>query len=201
MSENDSSPNSKVAWVIETYDLTGMGEKLEAAWTGESGERTSLRDLADEFNREVLRTAIKRAGTSAIDRDIENTYHILTSDDISDADTIRKERELQKEGVDIESVRSDFVTHQAIHTYLTKHRQAVFSDRSEDQPERNIKTIQRLTGRVQAVVESTIDQMIQNNSITNREYKTLVNVTVICPECGTDYPVVRLLREGGCDCE
>lgn len=201
MGDTNSLPNSKVARVIDKYDLNGMGDELETAWTSESDERTSLRDLADEFNCEVLRAAIKQAGTSAIDRDIENIYHILVSDSISNADTIRKERELQKSGVDIEDVRADFVTHQAIHTYLTKYRNAALSDRSGAQPERNIKTIQRLSGRVQAVVESTVEQMIKNDNIKNKEYKPLVNVTVICTECGADYPVVDLIREGGCDCE
>lgn len=38
--------------------------QLEAAWTTDTGERISLRDLADEFNEEVLRAALKGAGGS-----------------------------------------------------------------------------------------------------------------------------------------
>ena len=48
-----SGVNTKVGRVIRAYDLDGMGANLEAAWTGESGERTSLRDLADEVDEAV----------------------------------------------------------------------------------------------------------------------------------------------------
>jgi len=54
--------NTKVARVIREYDLDGMGANLEAAWTGEAGERTSLRDLADEFNEAVLEAALRESG-------------------------------------------------------------------------------------------------------------------------------------------
>ena len=64
MTTEPSSVNTKVARVIRAYDLDGMGANLEAAWTGASGERTSLRDLADEFNEAVLRAALGEAGTS-----------------------------------------------------------------------------------------------------------------------------------------
>ena len=201
MSNPKPSSNSKVARVIEEYELAGMGEKLEAKWTGESGERTSLRDLADEFNREILRAAIRQTEKSATDSDVDSIYRVLMADQVSSGDTIRKERELKKEGVDIDRIRSDFVTHQAIHTYLTKHRGAVYSSNSQDQPERNIETIQRLKGRVQAVVESTINRMVTNNILSDREYQLLVSVTVVCTECGSNYSAVDLLRQGGCSCE
>ena len=47
MSNGTRKRGTKVARLIEKYELSGMGAELEAAWTGESGERTSLRDLAD----------------------------------------------------------------------------------------------------------------------------------------------------------
>ena len=48
MSNGTQGRGTKVARLIDEYDLSGMGARLEAAWTGASGERTSLRDLADE---------------------------------------------------------------------------------------------------------------------------------------------------------
>ena len=48
MTTEASGKNTKVARVIREYGLDGMGAKLEAEWTGEAGERTSLRDLADK---------------------------------------------------------------------------------------------------------------------------------------------------------
>ncbi|MFC6771661.1 rod-determining factor RdfA, partial [Halorubrum pallidum] len=57
MTDTSSRPNSKVARVIEAYDLAGLGAQLERQWTGADGDRTSLRDLADVFNRRVLEAA------------------------------------------------------------------------------------------------------------------------------------------------
>ncbi|WP_435064265.1 rod-determining factor RdfA [Halobaculum sp. EA56] len=196
----DSRPNSKVARVIEEYDLSGMGEQLEVAWTGEYGERTSLRDLADEFNRAVLEAAIRDADGPIAETDLESLYRTLTDDDVSGADRMRKRRELESTGVDVERVESDFVTHQAVHTYLTEYRDAELPDRSEDVAERKAELLERLQGRTVAVANSTVDRLVENGDITDRSYDVVVDVRVVCGDCGSDYSAGELFRQGGCDC-
>ncbi|GAB7090556.1 hypothetical protein JCM18237_08270 [Halorubrum luteum] len=199
-SKSDGKPNSKVANVIERYDLTGWGDRLEREWLGETGERTSLRDLADTFNRAVLAAALREAGEAVIEDDVASTYRVLTDDDVSRADALRKERELKRLGVDVEEVRSNFVTHQAIHTYLTKYREAELSDRTPD-PDAKIETLERLEGRTAAVAESTLDGLVGAEAVTDRNYELFVDVRTVCEDCGTDYALVDLIRQGGCDCE
>ncbi|WP_138005290.1 rod-determining factor RdfA [Halalkalirubrum salinum] len=199
MPTNGSVANSKVARVIDRYELDGLGDQLEDEWLGKNGARTSLRDLADRFNRAVLEAAIERAGGSVIDRDIRSTYEILTGDG-SEADRMRKRRELEQLDVDVDAVTKDFTTHQAIHTYLTKYRDATLPDRSEGLVERKRETIERLQGRVSAVSESTIDTLINADKLTDREYETVVDVRVICSACGSDYAIGAFLSQGGCDC-
>jgi Skp family chaperone for outer membrane proteins len=200
MTTNGSHPNSKVARVIDEYDLEGMGERLEASWTGAGGERTSLRDLADEFNRSVLEAAIRAAGGSAVSDDVETTYRLLTDDDVSEADRMRKRRELEQEDVDVDRVRDDFVTHQAIHTYLTKYREAELPDRSADRVQRKVETLERLQGRTSVVAESTIEGLVNSEDIADRDYEVFVDIRVVCSECGTGYAIGELIRQGGCDC-
>lgn len=200
MSDSGSRPNSKVARVIERYGMEGRGDELEAAWTGEYGERTSLRDLAEEFNVDVLAAALRETGGTAIDSDIESTYHTLTDDEVARADRMRKRRELEREGVEVDSVLSDFVTHQAIHTYLTEYRKAELPDTSENLLERKIETIERLQGRTTAVTESSVDSLVNAGEITDRNYEVLVDIRAVCTDCGTDYTLSDLLRDGGCDC-
>lgn len=195
-----SAASSKVARVIDTYGMEGKGDELEAAWTGESGERTSLRDLAEEFNLAVLEAAIREADGSVVSTDVESFYRTLTDDDVSRADEMRKRRELEGKGVDVDAVLDDFVTHQAIHTYLTKYRDAELDDRSENLVERKIDTLERLRGRTSAVSESTIGTLVNAEEITDREYEVFVDVRVVCSDCGTDYAVSDLLERGGCDC-
>ncbi len=200
MSESSSRPNSKVARVIEKYELGGMGEQLEVAWTGEHGERTSLRNLADEFNRAVLDAAIRRSDGSISETDLQNVYQILTDDDVSSADRMRKQRELESIGVDVDDVQSDFVTHQAIHTYLTEYREAELPDQSGD-PDKKAETIERLQGRTSAVTDSTIEGLVSSGELSKHDYDVIVDVRVICGDCGTDYAAGELLRQGGCNCD
>lgn len=200
MTDTDSRPNSKVARVIEAYDLDGMGERLEAQWTGADGERTSLRDLADLFNRAVLAAAMREAGRSAVESDVASAYATLTDDDTVRADRMRKRRELDRDGVDVDAVLDDFVTHQAIHTYLTDYREAELPDRSAGRVDRKIDTLERLQGRTAAVAESTVENLVAAGELSNHDYELIVDVRAVCPDCGTDYAVGDLLREGGCDC-
>ncbi|NIC01067.1 rod-determining factor RdfA [Halobacterium sp. R2-5] len=200
MSESSSRPNSKVARVIEKYELGGMGEQLEVAWTGEHGERTSLRNLADEFNRAVLDAAIRRSDGSISETDLQNVYQVLTDDDVSSADRMRKQRELESMGVDVDGVQSDFVTHQAVHTYLTEYREAELPDQSGD-PDKKAETIERLQGRTSAVTDSTIEGLVSSGELSKHDYDVIVDVRVICGDCGTDYAAGELLRQGGCNCD
>lgn len=201
MAGNDGRRQTKVERVIDAYDLEGLGDRLEQEWVGEGTERTSLRDLATEFNVEVLRAALLDAGESTIESDVESTYHTLTDDDVPRSDEIRKRRELERAGVDVEDVLGDFVTHQAIHTYLTKVREAELTKDEGDRIERKKETIQRLASRTQVVTDSTLEELSRADLLEDREYETFVNVRAVCNNCGTDYTIDELISQGGCDCE
>lgn len=193
-----SGRNTKVARVIEEYDLDGMGTQLETAWTGETDERTSLRDLADEFNEAVLETALREAGVSPLKFEVSGTYEALRSG--SGSETTRAERRLKRESINPDALAKDFVTHQAIHTYLTKERGASLPENEEDPVESKVETIEKLKGRVAAVAESTVSSLALTDELDGDEYDVLVNIRAVCPACGSDYPVGELLRQGGCEC-
>lgn len=201
MGAEDSRRKTKVERVIETYDLDGFGDQLESEWVGDGTERTSLRDLATEFNIAVLRAALLDAGESTISTDIESTYQTLTDDDIPRSDEIRKRRELERSDVDVDDVMSDFVTHQAIHTYLTNVREAELTQDEGDRIERKKETIQRLASRTQVVTDSTLEELSRAELLTDRNYEVFVNVRVVCDNCGTDYSVEELITQGGCECD
>ncbi|WP_207592411.1 rod-determining factor RdfA [Halomontanus rarus] len=200
MSAEDSRRQTKVERVIERYDLDGLGDRLEAEWVGDGTERTSLRDLATEFNIAVLRAALLDVGESTISSDVESTYQTLTDDDVPRSDEIRKRRELERAGVDVEDVIGDFVTHQAIHTYLTNVREAELTQDEGDRVERKKETIQRLASRTQVVTDSTLDELARAELLSDHNYEVFVNVRVLCEDCGADYTVDELITQGGCDC-
>lgn len=198
MADTTRSRGTKVARIIDEYELSGMGADLEAAWTGESGDRTSLRDLADEFNERVLEEALRESGISPLSFEVTGTYEALRHG--SGSDETRARRRLERQGVDVEEVSSNFVTHQAVHTYLTKEREATLPEDDENAVERKIETIDKLNSRVAAVTDTAIESLIPDEELERTSYEVLVDVRAVCSECGSDYSVGELLHQGGCDC-
>lgn len=198
MPDQSSGRRTKVARVIQEYDLDGMGAQLEAEWTGEAGERTSLRDLAGEFNEAVLEAALREAGVSPLDFEVAGAYDALSGG--SGPEATRAERRLEREGINPDALASDFVTHQAIHTYLTKEREASLPEEKGDPVEHKIETIEKLQGRLAAVTESAVTSLASADELREKGFDVLVDVTVVCPACGSDHPVGEVLRQGGCEC-
>ena len=198
MTTEASSTNTKVARVIQKYNLDGMGASLEAAWTGEAGERTSLRDLADEFNEAVLEAALREESVSSVNVDVSSTYAALRGD--SDSSATRARRRLERKGIDVDKLTEDFVTHQAIHTYLTQEREASLPAADDDMVDRKAETIEKLQGRTSAVAESAISSLANTGQLDKDNYDVLVDVRAVCPDCSSDTAVGELIRRGGCGC-
>lgn len=192
-----SSMNTKVARVIREYKLEGMGARLEAAWTGEEGERTSLRNLADEFNEAVLEAALREESVSSL-IDVSSMYTTLNNN--SDSSATRARRRLERQGIDVDKMTKDFVTHQAVHTYLTQEREASLPAADSDMADRKAETIEKLQGRTSAVAESTISSLANGDKLDKDNYDVLVDVRAICSNCGSDMAVGELIRQGGCGC-
>lgn len=192
---------SKVGRLIEEYELDGEGERLESHWTNDGDDRRSLRELADYFNRLLLRAAMESAGMNPLDGEVENTYRLLTDEDVSRGMQTQARQTLEREGVDVESLRTDFVSHQAIHTYLTKYRGASREEQADvDRVEKGLETIQRLRSRTSAVSENIVENLAGTDRIDLGEFEVLVDVRVFCRDCGTQYDVQELLDRGRCDC-
>lgn len=198
MPNQASSRRTKVARVIEKHDLEGMGEQIEAAWIGENGERTSLRNLADEFNQAVIEAVLREAGISPMNFEVSATYEALNHG--SGSERTRAERRLEREGIDTETFISDFVSHQSIHTYLTKEREASLPEKKTDPVEGKVQAIEKLQGRVRAVTESVISSLASAEHLDDDDYDVLVDVRTVCPDCGSHSPIGELLHSGGCQC-
>lgn len=192
---------SKVGRVIAEYGLEGLGDTLEHEWTRDDGDRASLRDLADDFNKRVLESAMADAGVSVLEGEVENTYRLLEGDDVSRGMRTQAKNRLGRNGIDVESLRQDFVSHQAVHTYLTKYREAKQPESEASQLERDVATIGRLQSRTTAVVESILTQREKAGDITVGDFDVLVDVKVLCRDCDSQYDAASLLQSGGCDCD
>lgn len=190
---------SKVLQLIEEYDLMGLGTELERLWTAEE-DRRSLRDLADHFNQQLLAQALNEAGVQPLDGEIQNKYRLLTSEDVSSAESTRIKRRLERDGVDVNALLDDFVTYQAIRNYLKDHRGAEYTPSTTDPLEREKTSLQKLRGRMVSVTEGKLDQLKKSNQIILDEFRILAEIQVICEGCNNQFDVIELLDKEGCQC-
>lgn len=202
--ESDSShTTSKVGRVLVEYELDGLGETMEARWTGNGEQRYSLRELADWLNKHLLEVAMTRAGRQPIDGEVDNVYRLLTGDDVSSGVRTQARNDLKRDGVAIDKLERDFVSHQAVHTYLTKYRGARHTRPTADDSDRIesvTQAIQRLSHRTLRVTEDNLSTLENTDRLDIGEFDVLVDVTVTCQDCGNRYGVVELLERGHCDC-
>ncbi|WP_343233115.1 rod-determining factor RdfA [Natrinema halophilum] len=204
--ENQNSygeSDTKVARLIKSYNLDAdTGDRLEELWTADGDRRESLRDLADRFNKALLETAVAAAGVSTVDGEIDNLYRLLTSDDVSSGNRTEARARLEKNGVDVDQLEHDFVTYQAIRSYLKKVYGAEYERDSETtRVDKVIETSQRLQSRIRSVTEKSLTQLKETNQISLGEFHLFIDITVLCEDCNTQYGLVELLREGSCECQ
>ena len=204
MSENVGTPNRryKVGRVLAEYDLLELHESLPSLWLGTDGDAMSLRELADHINVALLRQAMERAGADPLEGEAENAYRLLTDDEVSVGVSTQQRNRLEREGVDVETLEDDFVTHQAVHTYLTNVLEVSKEQTDDTDPvEKHEQRIQRLRSRTEAVTENSLSELTTAGDLTLGEHNVVVDLQVYCRDCGSQFDVARLFREGGCNCE
>jgi len=204
MAENVSAPNRryKVGRVLAEYDLLDLHGELPDLWLGEKGDEMSLRELAEHINVSVLEQAMEDADVDPLEGEAENAYRLLTDDDVSVGVSTQQRNRLERQGIDVEALESDFVTHQAVHTYLTNVLD-VSKERGDgaDPVEKHEQRVQRLRSRTEAVTENSLSELTTAGELTLGEHNVVVDLQIYCRDCGSQFDVADLFRQGGCNCE
>ena len=202
MSPPDATPGPepKVSRIIERYDLPGIETELESMWT-RSENRYSLRKLADWLNQRMLEVALEEADVNTVTDDVSYIYSVMMGERGSSGQQTQLKRQLERDGVDVEELIDDFLTYQAIRSYLINHRNASLSTKDDDEVRRNeAQTIERVRERVRAVTESKMDRLVDSDRLHVGPYHVFADVRVLCEECGNQYAVRELFSAGSCDC-
>jgi hypothetical protein len=201
--DGDASCDCKVGRVLSARGLEELDEELAARWAGEDGG-ASLRELEAFLNRRVLAAAMREAGMSPLDGEAENAHRILTDDEVSSGVRTELRRRLERAGVDIEGVESQFVSHQTIHTHLRGCR-GLSTPTTERTPaerrEAAADTVAALGSRTEAVTRGALERLREDDAISLDGFDVLIDVSVTCDSCGRVTPVRRLLVDGGCACQ
>ncbi len=187
--------------MLREYGIEEVGDRLGDRWRGEDGPRRSLRELADDLNESLLEAAMLDAGIRPLDGEVENLYRLLTEDSVGTAQRTEAEAKLERNGLDPDRLRDNFVSHQAVHTYLRDHQGVQLADSgAPDQAASAAETIQRTSGRLRSVTERAISRLA-GDELTVSDPDVFVSVEVFCNDCGRQFDVDDLLSRGGCDCE
>lgn len=202
MTDKSNAEQSKVARLIDEYELSGTGEMLERRWTA-TEDRSSLRELAGFFNRRLLGAALESAGRDPLEGETQNLYDLLTDDDVTSGVREQARNRLERDGIDPVKLEDDFVTYQSIRTYLKDYRGAsapTTGGSPEDRIERKRSTIQRLRTRLEDVTGQSLRELASASVITLGEFDVVVTVRVHCSSCETQQSVSSLLTNRGCEC-
>jgi len=108
---------------------------------------------------------------------------------------------LERAGVDVEELETEFVTHQAVYTYLTEALD-VSKENEDDTPlQTHEQRVQRLRNRTVAVTENSLSVLENEGHLSLGPTEVVVDISVYCRSCDRQYEFSDLLQEGGCTCE
>lgn len=202
MSEEASTPRGKVARLLMEYGIEEFGNYLVEKWTeDDSAERLSLRALAREFNIRLVEAHLMEVDAQPVRGEAENYYESLTGDSVSRGEKTQARRILEQQGVNVDELETEFVSRQAIHTYLTKERGVSKTvSHSSTSPSAARKTIARLRERTTQVATSKITRLRDAGAIFIGDFRVIVDVQVYCSDCGVQLGVTELLTAGQCNC-
>lgn len=184
----------KVDRIQTDYDLTNLDERILRR---RQNENASLRDLEDYVNLRVLRAAMEDAGVQTRGRKDEHYHDRLHTGGIA-SDEAR--RELEENGVDVESVMTDFVSYQTVRKHLNECLNVPTSEDYEPDIHEELQRVGRLETRVENVVSKTIDKLQKYDELDIREPQITVSIKVRCRQCNSTQTIRQLLRKGRCQC-
>jgi hypothetical protein len=195
------SPCCKVETVLRRYSLETLDAELQRRW-GDAAASASLRDLAREVNQQILSAVLAGAGRPPIDGETANLRRLLTDDDVSENQRVEAKRRLESDGVPVEEVLDDFVSHQTVYNHL-RDCEGVTAPEGPGDEERLSSARSAIFGlqnRTERVAETTLSQLGSSGVISPESYDIVVDVQAICEECGRSAGIETLLSDGGCGC-
>jgi hypothetical protein len=126
----------------------------------------------------------------------------LTDDDVSSGTRVQVQNELQRDGLEVEQVEQDLVSHQTVYKHLTGCLDRSLEPPSdEERLDRGQAKIGALQGRTALVTEETIARLKETGAIDVGEFNVTVSVTVTCEDCLQEHTIRELLDERTCDCQ
>lgn len=190
----------KVGRVADRYGLDEFDETLADRWTA-TEDRVSLRELTHEFNQRLVRGAMQAASLRTLDGEAENTYRLLTDDEVSSGMRTRARNRLARDGIDPDELESAFVSHQTLHTHFTDCLGVRLDTERDDLLDTERTKVNALRNRMAVVTTDSLERLHAADEMTLESFDVLVDVSVYCKSCGAIHDLDTVFDQGGCDCQ
>lgn len=210
MSENTSYQQCgcKIGRAINSYDLGDLNAILIEQYQREGA---SLRDLANIINRRILRAEIEqnddpldtdRELYGALDKKeaISAIYDVLTDDETPAGQRARVRTQLEQAGIDLESIRGDWVTHPTVRSHLRECCDVETSSKKQVNAEGGTQTIEWAQERCRAIVNRTLERLQETDEFNITSPEISISIRITCTECQQSYRPSELITTEGCDC-
>jgi hypothetical protein len=193
-----SDGGCKVCRVLDERGLDGYDDRLLSQWRGESGQRKGYRQLATWLNVTLLRREMDEVGLPTLGDEAASKYERLQGDGASAHEV---EVMLEREGIDVAGLRTDFVSYGVVRTHLTQCLDAAYEDDSAGDWEREAIDIAR--DRAREKVGEAVRSLRNKGRLEGGDDLAVdLDVAIGCEDCDTRLPLGRALRRGRvCDCE
>lgn len=194
---DDAACACKVTRTRDEFDLEMDDDSLVAAWQ----DGTSVRELTRSFNEALIEARLDRLEGSSTTWNRLPIYDALKTDELSEADVIETQRELERNGVDPDELRSTLISHQTMYRHLTSCLDASASPdpTPEERREKARDTVYALQRRTTLVTESTIETLQNTGTTDLGDPDVLVDIQILCRECGYSADFDTALTDG-CNC-
>lgn len=187
----------KVLRVIDDYELVNAEEELARRWSRKEN-RSSLRELATWLNKRLLETVVREKGETRLTGEIDALYESLVDSNVSRGERTQTHRTLEQMGIDVDSLTDDFVSYQAVRTYLNER--GIEHEPSTTGVSKVLEQIQKLTSRTTAVTNEKLTRLRDSDQISLGKFRLTAEVSVYCEDCESQYSVGELLQNSGCEC-
>jgi hypothetical protein len=195
----------KVGRIADKHNLTtaiherDINEELIAKWKGRGMQpETSVRELVDWFNYKILKNTYINHDRPATETKLDVEFESLTGDD--DDRRWMVKQELEDDGVDADSLLSDFITKSTLYRHLTQCLNEKKQQSSGDTDWEREK-IEYMRDTSASKIEEVLRSWENKDVIPNAtDSDVSVSVYLNCPECSTSTSIERA-RQRGYVCE
>lgn len=187
----------KVGRLSHKYGIADMNDRLRA----KRREGRSVRKLAKDFNKELVTNTLISADVRQARWDHTLIYEALHTDERSEPEEIEIKRELERSGIDVDELSSDFVSHQTMYRHVGECLEVSPEDTRtpEDRRSKVKETVFALQQRTELVTESHLESLKSAGATDLEEFDVVLDLHVVCATCQNPMSLETAITDG-CSC-